>query len=325
MSRADIELIYAAPVSDARHHVTLALDGGPAAEHRVAVTDLLTVAGGVQTALRNVAAVLVQQPSGQGGRKLKSIEATTELQVVAQPRQSSFALDLELAPTQPFLGGEQLFPGIGDAALEALIDGLKALSEDRDTLPPGFDRGVLRNVAAIGKVFRKGYTHVDLGLNGGAPPRSARLDGERVDVVKKLIAKPLRAQASIEGVLQMVDLGARPLECRVDRPYLSSVVCLIPNEWEPEVRAAHGRRVRVEGEGEFEPQSNEPKRIEVARLVLLPDVPGIDRQEFRRAQNWQELALERKAQPIRNPATLAADVFEDDDELDAFLTTLRAD
>ena len=304
--------------------MTLRLDGGPAANHRVPVTDLLTVAGELQKALRNVAAVLVHQPSGQGGRKLLGIEAATELEFVATPRKGSFEVDLELAPAPPTLAPDQ-FPRIGDEALEALVDGISDLRDDEETLPSGFDRGVLRNLATAGRVFSKGYTGVELQLNGAARPRTANLNGERVGVIKRLIRKPLRAQASVEGVLQMVDLAARPLECRIDRPYLPSVTCFIANECEEQVRAAHGRRVRVEGEGEFAPESREPKRMQVSRLVVLPELPGIDAEEFRRSHTWRELAAEQGAQPILDARALATDVFDSDDEFDAFLASLRAD
>jgi hypothetical protein len=302
--------------------VTLRLDGGPAARHRVPVTDLLTVAGQLQVALRNVAAVLVQMPSGRGGRKVQQIEAATQLDFVATPRRGSFELDLELAPLPPTLDIDE-FPRMGDQALEALVDGLGTYTED-EPLPRGFDRGVLTNVAAIGRVFANGYAEVELQLSGTGTPRNARLDRERVRVARKLIRGPLRGQASVEGVLQMVDLAGDPLKCRVDRPYLASVLCHMPKEWKKQVLEAHGRRVRIEGEGEFPPQAEEPKVIQANRLVLLPDVPGIDREEFKRTHTWRELADAKRAAPVANARSLEGDVFASDEEFDAFLASLQA-
>jgi hypothetical protein len=305
------------------HRVTLRLDGGPAKEHRVPVTDLLTVAGQLQVALRNVAAVLVQMPSGRGGRKVHQIEAATQLDFVAPPRRGSFEVDLELAPLPPTLDTEE-FRRMGDHALEALIDGLQTFSDD-GPLPRGFDRGVLRNVATIGRVFAHGYTEVELQLNGATAPRIARLDRERVRVARKLIRGPLRARTSVEGVLQMVDLAGDPLKCRVDRPYLASVLCQMPKEWKQQVLEAHGRRVRVEGEGEFPPQAKEPKVIQATRLVLLPDLPGIDREEFKRTHSWRELADAKRSAPVANARSLGGDVFASDEELDAFLASLQGE
>jgi hypothetical protein len=287
------------------------------------VTDLLTVAGQLQIALRNVAAVLAQMPSGRGGRKVQEIEAATQLDFVASPRRGSFEVELELAQVPPTLDSDE-FPLVGDLALEALVDGLRSFM-DGEPLPRGFDRGVLKNVAAIGRVFTKGYTEVELQLNGAAAPRSARLDGERVRVARKLIRGPLRGQATVEGVLQMVDLAGDPLKCRVDRPYLASVVCHMPKEWKTQVLEAHGRRVRIEGVGEFPPQAKEPKLIEATRLVLLPEVPGIDREEFRRTHTWRGLAAARGAAPVANARTLEGDVFASDAEFDAFLASLQAE
>jgi hypothetical protein len=283
----------------------------------------MTVAGQLQVALRNVAAVLAQMPSGRGGRKVQQIEAATQLDFVAAPRSGSFEVDLELAPLPPTLDTEE-FPLIGDQALEALIDGLRTFA-DGGPLPRGFDRGVLRNVANIGRIFARGYTEVELRLNGTALPRTAQLDGERVRVARKLIRSSLRGQASVEGVLQMVDLAGDPLKCRLDRPHLASVLCLIPKTWKKQVLDAHGRLVRVEGEGEFPPQAKEPKVVEAKRLVLLPDVPGIDREAFKRTHTWRELAAAQSAAPVRNVSAIHADVFASDEEFEAFLASIRAE
>ena len=121
----------------------------------------------------------------------------------------------------------------------------------------------------------------------------------------------------------MVDLAGDQLKCRLDRPHLASVVCLMPKKFKDDVREAHGRRVRVEGQGEFSPQSVEPRVIEVRRLVLLPDMPGFDRNAFRRTHDWRELASERGAVPVRDARSLETDVFESDDDFEAFLVSLR--
>lgn len=54
------------------------------------------------------------------GRKSKHIEVATELQLVAQPRQRSFTLDLELARL-PECQLAEAGPHVGEQALDALV------------------------------------------------------------------------------------------------------------------------------------------------------------------------------------------------------------
>jgi hypothetical protein len=128
-------------------HLKLHLDGGPADQHRVYLNDLATVAQGVQTALRNVGAVLAGQTTGRRGRKLGWIERATELVLVAAPREGSVDLDLELAAQAPTLEVDTELSDLGPAALEAFVDGLGKLASDAP-LPKGFDPASLRRSPA---------------------------------------------------------------------------------------------------------------------------------------------------------------------------------
>jgi hypothetical protein len=302
-------------------HLCVSVSGGVADEHRIAVNDLTTLATVLQTAVRGVGAVLSGGRAGVGGRKKGSVEAATELQLVAEPHPGSITLELALAPEpEPIPGSEQ--PHLGERALEALIQGLGSLDESTDELPEGFDPGVLKTLNRLGPVLRRGHT-VDFSLYGISANRlQACVDQRWLGTVERLIAKPLRAHLTLEGVLQMVDLGARPLQCRIDRGFLPSVMCLIPNELEPEVRAGLGKLVRVTGEGEFDRGSDEPRRVTVEHLELVTQVAGFDPERIREHAPWQELAEEQGVSVLRDPSQLGG-VFGDDAELDEFLASLR--
>jgi hypothetical protein len=280
------------------------------------VNDLITLTTVLQTAVRGVGAVLSGGRAGVGGRKSRDIEAATELYLIAEPRSGSLTLELALAPEPGAIPGTEQ-PHLGQRALRALIDGVAGLDDSSDELPEGFDPGVLRTLDRLGPVLRKGY-HVTFTANGKAEQRQAHVDQRWLGTVEHLIAKPLRARLTLEGVLQMVDLGARPLQCRIDRGYLPSVMCLIPKAFEADVRAALGKRVLITGEGEFDSGSDEPKRTVVERLEPVTQVAGVNPERIREHVPWQDLAVQQNVGILTDPSQLAG-VFQDDDELDQFL------
>jgi hypothetical protein len=294
-------------------HLELRLVGGPADEHRVTLTDLTTIATGVQTAVRNVGAVLAGQVTGRGGRKLGWIEHATELVLVAQPVAGSVVLDLELAGQTPTL--EVDAPNLGPEAVEALVDGLDRLAPD-EPLPRGFDPGVLKALSTMAPVFRKGYATLGLtvGRNGGS--RRTNVTHERLSVARQLTERPLSAPASVEGVLIAVDLAGDPLACRLDRPFLPSVACLIPREMREVVKTLIEHQVHVEGEGQFDPGAEEPRRVRVTTLRAA-DPGSIDRTAWRQHRPWQEHALQQGTEPLR--VDDLPGLFNDDEDLDRFL------
>lgn len=161
-------------------------------------------------------------------------------------------------------------------------------------------------------IFSKGYSAVEISADGGEPQRITR---ERVQVAGKLREKPLTAPASVEGVLLAVDLKGDPLRCRIDHPLNASVTCLIPATMRNLVAGLVDAQVRAEGDGEFDPGTERPRRLHVATLQRL-NLP-VDRSAWRRHQHWQELALQRGTAPFE-PGERPP-LFDDQDDLESFL------
>jgi hypothetical protein len=295
------------------------VSGGVADENRVPLGDLITIAQTLQDAMRGVGSVLTGGKAGLGGRTKGDIEAATELQLLAEPKPGSITLELGLAPAPEALPGAEQ-PYLGERALAALIEGMARLDEAESELPEGFDPGVLKTLKRLRPVLRRGYT-LDLALDATAlaqPTPLVHVDETWLSKVDNLIDKPLRAHIRLEGVLQMVDLGSHPLQCRIDRSFSPSVACLVPSELQDEVRAALGKQVEVTGEGEFDRGSEEPKRITVDELAIVTDVVGIDPSRFRQHVSWEELAVAQGVEPLADPDSLGG-LFESDEELDQFL------
>lgn len=296
-------------------HLQLRLDGGPADQHRVALSDLSTIAQGIQTAVRNVGSVLAGQTTGGGGRKPGWIEQSTELVLVLPPTEGSVVLDLELAGETPTLEGDADLTELGPEAIEAFVDGLDALARDAP-LPRGFDRGVLKALASLTPVFRKGYRSLGVTVGANGASRSTEITQDRLAVVRELTEQPLIAPAAVDGVLIAVDLAGDPLSCRIDRPFLPSVACLIPREMREVVKDLIEHLVHAEGLGEFDPGAEGPKRLRVRSLENAA-AGMIDRLAWRDHRPWQEHSLRQDVEPLHTDDLPS--LFEDEEELDRFL------
>jgi hypothetical protein len=294
--------------------VTIKLDGPLVDQHRLPLSEFTRVARQFHRALQDVAVVLSGYgPSGHGGRSKKFIEEATDLSVVAPPRAGSFVLELEVPP--PRIGEQkglpiQLDANLGERAVESLVSGLAALEEEAATLPTGFDPGVLKAIVPFRTSIKRGVTDISFTSRGEGHQAEAHLNAERVDLVARLIKRPIRAHAVAEGMLQMVDF--KSLQCRIDRPPRPAVLCFFEERERDAVQKAVRQFVRVEGEGEFQAGSTEPSKIEVASIRVLYEALPFDPQAF-----WQTTQAAELAGPTAPRFQLPSDVTEDpwhDDE-----------
>ena len=303
----------------------LTLDGPLVDGHRLPLSELQRVSRLLRAALRGVALVLTDEgPSMRTGRARRFIEQATDLEVVAGPRAGSFGLVFETpreaAPEQQSLPAASA-PGLAEHALEALVAGLAALDEDADTLPAGFDRGVLKAVGEFRTALANGITTVSLRtVRAGANARFAVIDGARVELAGRLMKRPIRAHAVAEGTLEMVDRAR--LECRIDRPPKPSVQCTFDEHDRQAVQDAAWKYVRVSGEGEYPPEADEPRRIHVQRLDVLYESMPFDPEIFWQRRSIDDLAGEQNTAAFSSPADLDEDEWRDDDEADALIAAI---
>lgn len=307
--------------------LSLRLEGGSADEGRLPLPELLRVGGQLHAVLRDVATVLASGSSGQPGRVKRFIEAATKLEVVASPRPGSFVLDLELPATSDDfadeLEGLDLGPHLGHNALDALVTGITALDDSATSLPPGFDRGVLRAIEKFRPAMTKGISRITLELSGNGGPETATIDDGKIGTARRLIKQPDEGPAVVEGKLQMVDVGR--LECRIDRLPRLSVTCLFPEHLRNDVLAAITKYVRVAGEGEFQPGRDEPSQLLVSSLVVVYQVLGLDPSAFSQPRSIEELAAERgvgSAEPLFH---IGADAQDTDDEAAEWIRAAKSD
>jgi hypothetical protein len=305
-----------ATMSDQPLKLTLKLDGPLVEEHRLPLSELLRVGKHLRDSLRDVAVVLTHHgPSGTAGRSKKEIEKAADLRVVGAPRAGSFALDLEVPPTE--VPGQTGLPGdmgptLSEQAITAFLDGLEALSDEKEDLPVGFDRGVLRAVVPFNTALKKGLTQISLvTTHNGNHRHSAVITPAKIQVVQRLIKQAVTADALVEGVLQMVDFGS--LACRIDRPPLPSVSVHFEERDRDLVHRAVRQIVRVTGEGRFEPNSNEPSSVNASSIEIIYESLELDVNAFWESKSLNALALEQKTPKFSIPKNFESDQWRDDD------------
>jgi len=307
--------------------LSLRVEGGSADQGRLPLPELLRVGGQVHAVLRDVATVLASRSSGQPGRVKKFIESATELEVVAAPRPGSFVLDLELPDTSgdfaDELEGLDFGPHLGHNALDALVTGINALDDSATSLPAGFDRGVLRAIEKFHPAMTKGINRITLELSGNGDATTATIDDGKIGTARRLIKQPDRAPAVVEGKLQMVDVGR--LECRIDRLPRPSVTCLFPEHLRNDVLAAITKYVRVAGEGDFQPDSDEPSQILVSSLVVVYEVLGLDPSAFSQPKSIEELAAERGVGSAEPLLQIGGEAQDNDDEAAEWIRAAKSD
>jgi hypothetical protein len=310
---------------DARLRLNLKLDGGLVESHRLPLSELQRISTQLRKTLRSIAIVLADLgPSGQSGRVKRFVEESVDLRVVAAPRAGSFELDLE-TPPDVLSDQEELSiragPHLAERSVRALVCGLDALHDDMVQLPEGWDRGVLRAVEGFGQTLRRGVSGMALTMQGAEEsPRAIRLNREKIELAKRLVERPIRSHAVVEGTLRMVD--DRTLECRVEQPGTPSVTCFFDDKdrdavWE----AGRGRKhVRVSGEGEFFPGEAQPRRVNATSIVVTHEALAFDADVF-----WSDPPLEELARRRGGPAELspADDAWRSDEEALAFIDAMH--
>ena len=279
----------------------------------------------LQTALDRVARVLGGEAmSARPGRPPERIRSACALEVVAL-QAGSFELALDLRREQTALPGTDP----GEKALETLVAGIAGVASDEEALPAGYDVGVLAALRDAGALFNRGVDGIELRLRTSTVQRDALYDPAAHLRVVERIQSPVHNRRTIEGRLLMADFGATGPKCRVHPPAGRAVECAFDESLEDAIYDNLRGLVRVTGEAEEDPETRRIKRLRVADVEPLEagtEVQTLDADEFWREPTLKELAVE---QGVAGPQHLdalvgaGADLWEDDDDLDRFLSGVR--
>ena len=305
-----------------REPLVIHFEGEAVARQRLALRDLILFGNHFQSALDRVARLLRGDPaSAVPGRRPGDVERMSALEIVSLRGGGSVTIVCDVPPSAvPPLPN---LPDPAGEALRTLVVGLGTIAGEGDTLPSGFDKGVLLSLREAGKVFDKGFSKITLSLP--ASPSRARVDWTRpayLEMVRRIQA-PVRNRRVLEGRLLMADFRESSLRCRVHPPVGAPVSCEFEESQRDAVLSALTHYVRVVGEATELDDHVQALRIEDIEMLdpdATPGTSGLTR-PFSVGPPMSLLALAeaKGARPVQDPNMLFGDFWPEEEDLEEFL------
>lgn len=247
-------------------------DGEAVGPGRIPVTHLLTFLANMNKALQRTGRVLAgEAESLRRGPQPRGIKEEIALDLVLLTHGSPAAV-LGFERRQ----ADAAFPGMdmGLDILEKALDGLTAVQEADEALPPGYDTGVLMAWRDAGTLFSKGITSIDFVLNHREAPLTTNLTLEGFARIQERIKGPQTNIRTIEGRLLMADFKEHGTRCRVHPSAGEPVLCLFDEEQRDEVLDDILRYVRIVGEAKEDPLTGKIASIKIHDIERLEDREG---------------------------------------------------
>nr|MBA3966605.1 hypothetical protein [Nitrospirales bacterium] len=229
-------------------------DGEAVGPGRMPVAYLLRFLTNMNKALQRTGRVLTGEAESVRRRTpAHSIKEEVALDLVLLTHGSPAAvLGFERRQTQEALAGMDF----GLEILEKALVGLAAVQKLDDTLPAGYDAGVLMAWRDAGTLFRQGITEIGFTLNHRTAPLTTAFTPEGFTRIQELIQGPQTNIRTIEGRLLMADFKEHGTRCRVHPAVGDPVLCLFDQEQKDEVLDDILQYVRIVGEAKEDPLTN---------------------------------------------------------------------
>ncbi len=295
--------------------LVLSVHGPAFAEGTISVDDLVALLRPVQSAVERAALVLRGEAAVRPGRRPRAVEEATRLRLVAV-RAGSVRLELQVDQKQLQLLG----PHLGQEAARVVVEGLATMPE-RDTMPRGWDPGVVCAIRELGVLFLRGAERIEIALESDGEKRVVPLLADRLEQLTRWVTGPIKDRHTVEGRLLMANFAEWVRRCRVYPLFGPPVECVFDEALARAVLDALTRYVRVTGEAEYDRASGRIKQLRVADLQILDEQDRFPEQEhpFWEPVDLEQLSALRGVQPIGSPEDLRADIWESEEELEEFL------
>lgn len=281
---------------------------------RLALADLMHVGRHLQTAVERIALVLRGGATSlRPGRRPAEVAELCRLDLVGFGPGSA-VLELDLAqPDRPFPALD-----LGETALDCLVRGLQELGESSE-LPAGWDSGVLVAWRELGSLLDRGVDRIEIERSGtGGPTRTVFTQEVRNRLIRQIRA-PVPNLIAVEGRLLMADFDETRLRCRIHPPFGTPATCSFREDQREAVLELLTKYVRVVGEAEMDEQGR-------VRLLKIADIEPINPPGETQAYPafWEhpaveDLAITQGVSPIQRIEDLAANLWNTDEDLQAFL------
>ena len=307
-------------------------DGEAMGAGKIPVAHLLKFLTNLNKALQRTGRVLAgEAESVRRGRPLANIKEEVALDLVLLTHGSpSAVLGFERRQTAQSLPSMDL----GLDILEKTMVGLAAVQEADDTLPAGYDRGVLMAWRDAGTLFSQGVEKIEFTLNHREASVATTFTPQGFTRIQKRIQGPQINVRTIEGRLLMADFKEHGTRCRVHPSTGDPVLCLFDAEQKDEVLEDILQYVRIVGEAREDPVSGKIASIkihDIERLEgredeatdLLPKGTPISR-GFWESPTLDELAESQNVKPMADVRALFGTwPGEEDDGFEEAIDELR--
>jgi hypothetical protein len=197
---------------------------------------------------------------------------------------------------------------LGETTYRVLIEGIESVGAEGDTLPEGYDLGVLLKLRDFGRLFNKGIEKVEFQLNHRQRPVKAVFDHPKYDRVRQRIERPEAQQVSLQGRLLMADFKETGREIRIHPSVGQPVVCRFPETLSAEIEECIRAFVRVTGRMVYH-ESGAPKWLELSDIEPVETPAEISAQQGGWTYDfWENLTAEEYAR--RQGVTPVTDVSQ---------------
>jgi len=286
------------------------LEGEAIGAGRVAVDHLLRLLTSMNKAFLRCGQVLEGgADSLRRGPRRKALKDEIALELVQlTPGSPATVLGFERHQTQ-----QKLFDDFGLKVIEKAIAGLEEVQKPGETLPAGYDTGVLMAWREVGVLFEKGVSEIHISLNHRPRPSVAAYTPAGYQELQKRIQGPQINVRTIEGRLLMADFKEHGTRCRVHPSVGDPVLCLFDEEQKEEVLESILHYVKVVGEAKEDPatgritsirihdiQRLEEREDEHADLLPQGTPPPTD---FWQSPTIEELAQSQGIRPVQDVRT----------------------
>jgi hypothetical protein len=312
--------------------LTLRFEGAAVGPGRISMTQLLSFLGNMNKAFVRTGRILSGETGSMSrGSPKRSIKEEVALDLVLLTHGSPAAvIGFERRSVQTSLPGLDF----GNEVFEKAIAGLAVVQGSDESLPMGYDAGVLMAWRDAGVLFSQGIESISLTLNHRAAPLTARYTAEGCVRIQKRIQGPQTNIRTIEGRLLMADFKEHGTRCRVHPSVGEAVLCLFDEAQKDEVLEDILRYVRIVGEAQVDPLTDKIASIKIRDIERIEDredeaihlLPqGIPlSQDFWESPTLDELAQAQDVSPMRDARALFGTWPGDvDDGFEAAIDDLR--
>lgn len=281
-------------------------DGEAVGPGRIPVAHLLSFLANMNKALQRTGRVLMgDAESVRRGRHPHSIKEEVALDLTLLTHGSPAAvLGFERRQTGAALPGMDL----GIDIFEKALSGLSAVQEADDSLPAGYDAGVLMAWRDAGTLFSQGITRIEFTLNHRETPLTTNMTPAGFARIQERIKGPQTNIRTIEGRLLMADFKEHGTRCRIHPSAGDPVLCLFDEETKDEVLENILHYVRILGEAKEDPVTGKIASIKIHNIErlegregeaadLLPQGTPISR-DFWESPSLDELAQAQNVGPM---------------------------